>query len=197
DRAPPQGHLLVGNDQILVDMLLDAEPAAGRTGAIGIVKGEQPRLDFGNSEAGYGAGKLFPKQDPFGAALVLDLFSHFLFVAFSAARARRAGSVRVFDPRKPLGELERGLKTLGQPLTNVRPHHDAVDHDIDVVRKLLVERRSFGELIKDAVDLDPLKSLLQVLGKLLAVLALAAAHDRRKQIKPRAFSDRQHAVDHL
>ena len=35
------------------------------------------------------------------------------------------------------------------------------------------------------------------LGQLLAVLALAAAHDRRQQVEPRALGQRQHAVDHL
>src|SRR6266436_782742 len=54
-------------------MLLDAEPAAGRTGAIGIVEGEQPRLDFRNRETGNRAGELFREQNPFRSALVVNL----------------------------------------------------------------------------------------------------------------------------
>src|SRR5207248_8677366 len=54
-------------------MLLDAEAAAGRTGAIGIVEGEQPRLDFRNREAGDRAGEFFREQNPFRPALVMDL----------------------------------------------------------------------------------------------------------------------------
>src|SRR2546429_3301024 len=54
-------------------MLLDAEAAAGRTGAIGIVEGEQPRLDFRNREAGDRAGEFFREQNPFRPALVVDL----------------------------------------------------------------------------------------------------------------------------
>ena len=38
---------------------------------------------------------------------------------------------------------------------------------------------------------------LHQLGQLLAVLALAAAHDRRQQVEPRALGQRQHPVDHL
>ena len=53
------------------------------------------------------------------------------------------------------------------------------------------------ELVEGAVDLDALKTLLEVFGELLAVFALAAAHHRRQQIEPRALGQRQHAVDHL
>ena len=48
-----------------------------------------------------------------------------------------------------------------------------------------------------AVDLDALKAFLEVFGEFLLVFALAAAHDRRQQIEPRALGQRQHAVDHL
>ena len=65
------------------------------------------------------------------------------------------------------------------------------------MRKLLVQHRRFREFVKRAVDLDPLKTFLEVFGELLAVLALAAAHHRRQQIEPCAFRQRQHAVDHL
>ena len=76
-------------------------------------------------------------------------------------------------------------------------HHDAVDHDLDVVLQLLVEGRDGVDLVELAVDLDALEAaLLQVL-QLLAVLALAAADDRRQQVEPRAFRHRQDAVDHL
>src|SRR5207302_10036615 len=59
DRALAQGHLLVGDDEVLVDMLLDAEAAAGRTRASGVVEREPPRLDHGGREAGNRAGEFF------------------------------------------------------------------------------------------------------------------------------------------
>ena len=62
-------------------------------------------------------------------------------------------------------------------------HHDAVHHHVDVVVELLVERGDLGDLVELAVDLDALVALLEVLGELLAVLALAAAHHRRQQIE--------------
>ena len=90
DRALAQGQLLVGNDEILVDMLLDAEAAAGRAGAIGVVEGKQPRLDLRNGEAGNRAGEFFREQDPLRPALVVDfcgLLVGFLLVGRHAAGA--------------------------------------------------------------------------------------------------------------
>ncbi len=63
--------------------------------------------------------------------------------------------------------------------------------------ELLVERRGLGNLVELAVDLHALEAALQKLGEVLAVFALAAAHHGRQQIKPRAFLQRQHPVDHL
>jgi hypothetical protein len=62
--AAAQRPVLVGNDQIGIDVLLDAEPAAFRTGAERIVEREQPRLDLGNGEAGNRAGEFFRKNEP-------------------------------------------------------------------------------------------------------------------------------------
>ena len=41
-------------------------------------------------------------------------------------------------------------------------HHDAVDHHLDVVLELLVERGRLVDLVELAVDLDALEALLQV-----------------------------------
>ncbi len=98
---------------------------------------------------------------------------------------------------QPVGELQRGLDGIGEPGAEVCSHHDAVDHDVDVVLVFLVERRHLGDLVEGAVDLDALKALLLQLGQFLAVFALAAAHDRRGDEQAGAFLQRQHAVDHL
>ena len=85
----------------------------------------------------------------------------------------------------------------GKPRGEIAAHHDAVDHHVDVVLVFLVERRRVGDLVEGAVDLDALEALLLQFGQFLAVFAFAAAHDRREDIEPRAFLERQHAVDHL
>src|SRR6516162_11390710 len=47
--TPAQRAVLVRNDEIGIDVLLDAEPAAFRTGAERVVEREQPRLDLRDS----------------------------------------------------------------------------------------------------------------------------------------------------
>ena len=96
-----------------------------------------------------------------------------------------------------VGQAQRRLEAVGEALGDVALHDEAVHHHVDVVLELLVELRRVGDLVEGAVDLDALEALLLQLGELLAVLALAAAHDRRQQIEPRALGQRQHAVDHL
>ena len=66
DRALAQRALLVGDDQVGVDVLLDAEPAAFRAGAERVVEREQPRLDLGNGEAGDRAGEFLREHQPVG-----------------------------------------------------------------------------------------------------------------------------------
>ena len=115
-------------------------------------------------------------------------------LALAPATARAVGHL---GDRQAVGELQRLLERVREPRRDVGAHHDAVDHHVDVVGELLVERRHLGDLVELAVDLDALVALLEELGELLAVLALAAAHHRRQQIEPRAFGQRQDAVDHL
>lgn len=119
-------------------MLLDAETAAGRASAIGVVEGEQPGLDLRNGEAGHRAGELFRKQNPFRPALVVDFCRFLVGLLFFRRTCRRVG---VFDHGEAFGQLQRGLEALRQALADVRPHHDAVDHDVDVVREFLVQHR--------------------------------------------------------
>ena len=111
-----------------------------------------------------------------------------------SARQRLVGKL---GDRDAVGDLQRRLERVGEARGDVGAHDDAVDDDVDVVLQLLVEGRGLGDLVELAVDLGALKALLQELREVFAVLALAAAHDRREQVEPRAFGQRQHAVDHL
>src|SRR5580698_7274165 len=70
DRALAQRALLVGNDEVGVDMLLDAKPAAFRAGAERIVEREQPRLDLRDGEAGDRAGEFFREDEALGGGLI-------------------------------------------------------------------------------------------------------------------------------
>ena len=97
----------------------------------------------------------------------------------------------------PSASLQRGLEGFREPLPDIGAHHDAVHHHVDIVLEFLVERRGVRDLVIIAVDLQALEAALHPVGDFLAVFAFAVAHDRREDIKPRAFGQRQHAVDHL
>ena len=172
-------------------MLLDAEAAACRAGAERVVERKQPRLDLRNGEAGHRAGEFLREDQPLGRSSLRCLLAP---SGAASTGGRRPPSRR--SP-EPVGELERLLERVREPRADVGAHHDAVDHHVDVVGELLVERRHLADLVELAVDLDALVALLEELGELLAVLALAAAHHRRQQIEPRALGQRQDAVDHL
>ena len=178
DRAFAQGEVGIGHDEVGIDLLLEPEPAAGRTGAERIVEREQPRFDFRDGEAGDRTGEFRGKDETLGFALRV------LFVG-------------IFGDGDPVGEFERGLEAFGEPGADIGAHHDPVDDDIDVVLQLLVERRRIGDLIERAVDLQPLEAAFHEIGDFLAIFALAAADHRRDEIKPRALRQSQHAVDHL
>ncbi len=143
-----------------------------------VVEREQARLDLRDREAGDRAGEFRRHQKLFGRAVLLLL-------------------VGEFGDHQAVGDAERGLQRVGQAVAEVLLHRDAVDHDLDVVLQLLVERRHRTDLVIFAVDLDALEALLLQLGEFLAVLALAAAHHRRQQIEARAFGQGEDAVGHL
>ena len=109
----------------------------------------------------------------------------------------RGPSVGELGDDDAVGEMQRRLEAIGEPRRQLGTHHDAVHHHVDIVLDVLVERRHLGDLVEAPVDLHPLEALLLQLGEVFAVLALAPARDRREQIEPRAFGQRQHPVDHL
>lgn len=109
----------------------------------------------------------------------------------------RQGPVGKFGNCQTIGKLEAGLETVGKTRGHIRAHDGAVNHHVNVVFVLLVESRNVGDLVELAVHLDALEALLHQLGKFFLVLAFAAAHDRREDVKTRAFLESEDAVDHL
>ena len=152
--------------------MLGPEAVAGRAGAERVVEGEQPGLDLVDRETGDGTGELGGEDRPFA---VVGILRH----------------------RDPLGQRERGLQRIGDPVAGIGPDHQPVHDHLDVVLEVLVERRHGVDVVQRPVHLDPGEALLLELAELLAVLALASAHDGREQVDPRAFVHRLHAVDHL
>ena len=109
----------------------------------------------------------------------------------------REGLIDVFGDREAIGELQRLLEGVREARAEILLHDDAIHDDVDVVLVFLVELRRVADVVDGAVDLDALVALLLPLGDFLAVLAFAAAHDRREDQKARAFGQCQHTIDHL
>ncbi len=123
------------DDEVGVEIELGAEPVAGRAGAERVVEREQPRLDLGDREARDRAGE-FRRKD------------------------RLLARIGVFGDRDPVGEVERGLERIGEPVAEIGRDDDAVDDHRNVVLEVLVERPDLVEFDHLAVDLDPLKAAL-------------------------------------
>ncbi len=103
----------------------------------------------------------------------------------------------VLDVDDPLGQRDRGVDRVGQPLAQVGPHDQAVDHHRDVVLELLVEDDLLLEAPQLAVDLDPREALGPQLGEELAVLALAPPDHGREHHEARALLPQHHLVHDL
>ena len=157
-------------------------PSQAGQAPCGALKREQARLDLGDGEAADRAGEFLGEDDAAGGRVVeLDARR-----PSSAARRRRSapglGRVGRVEVGEALGELERGLEAVGEARLDAFADDDAVDHHFDVVLVLLVERGRVLDLVELAVDADAGEAGLLPLGELLAILALAAADDRREQI---------------
>jgi hypothetical protein len=93
-RALAQRALLVGNDEVGIDVLLDAEPAAFRAGAERVVEREQPRLDFRNGEARDRAGELLRENEALGGLVALPVGLGALGLLLVMAGSRAFSAVR-------------------------------------------------------------------------------------------------------
>ena len=149
----------VRHDEPGVDLLGEAEAVAGRAGAVRAVEAEDARLDLGQRDAAVHAGELLAEGERL--------------------------AVGGLDLDEAVGELGGGLDGVGQPPPQAVLHDQAVDDDRDVVLVLLVEVDLLLELAHLAVDLDAREAVGAELLEQLAVLALAAAHDRGDHAEPR------------
>ena len=165
DRALGERQRRVRDDEVGVDLHLRAQAGAARAGAVRGVEGEHPRLELGHRDAAVQAGEALGEGQDLALRQDLDL-------------------------EDALGQRDRGLDRVGEPLAQLGPHDQAVHDDRDVVLELLVEDDLLLEQAQLAVDLDAREALVAQLLELLAVLALAAADDRGEDHEPRPVLER-------
>ncbi len=171
ERAVGDRERRIGDEQVGVDLLLVAEPGAARAGAVRRVEREDPRLELGQPDAVERARE--PLRE--GQRLAVDHVDH----------------------DEPVGERERRLDRVGQPVADVLLEDEPVDHDLDRVLELLVELDLLLELALLAVHLHAREALAaQVLEDVL-VLAFPVTDDRSVDRELRPLGELEHLVDDL
>ncbi len=146
---------------------------AAVAGAVRGVEREDPRLQLGDRGAAVEAGELLREEQ------------------------LRLVRVDELDFDQARGDPGGGLDRLGEAAPQFRFHHQAVDHDRDVVFELFVEDDVLVEPAQLAVDLGPRVALEPHLLEQFPVLAFAAADDRRHHHEFLAVLDRHQPVDDL
>ena len=144
------------HDERGVDVHLHAQAAAGLARAVGVVEREHARGHLGQRDAALDARELVGE----------DLRLRPLDV----------------DHQHALGEAQGGFDGIGKPAADIVLHDQAIDHDLDVVLLILVERDVGREVAQFAVDAHAHVALLLQVAELFAVLALAPAHDGREHL---------------
>ena len=174
DAALVEGLAGVGNDQVAVEFEADPQPGAVGAGAVRVVEREQPGLQLRERRATLRAR----------AGLRESLLD------------RCAVAVEQHD-HPPGAHLQRRFHRAGHPLVQVRPADQAVDHDLDRVRRVPVQLRRIVEGVDAAVHAHPHESRLDRVLEHGTVLSLAAAHHGRQQNDPRTRRQGSDGVDDL
>ena len=174
DRAIGDAQLVVLNHQFRIEVHDRSDARAFRARAVRAVEGKHARRDFRIRNSAIDAREALAEIDSL------------LFRA-----------VQPLDFEQVLSVLERDFERIGQPLLDAAANREPVHHHLDGVALILVERRLFAELVKLAVDFRAHESRAAHIRQLLAILALAIAHDRREDVNPRALGELHDLVDDL
>ena len=172
DAAVEDGLRLVRNDERRVDAQPRAEAAAGRARAVGAVEREHPRRELLDRDAAVIAGVVLREEDL--ALLLRDVRQH-----------------------KTAGERGRDLDGIGQAAVLVGTNDDAVDHDLNVVLAVFIERDRLREVIDAAVHAHAHIPAAAGIVEHLLVLAFARTDDRRKDLHARRLRQRRDLIDDL
>ena len=178
DRAVVDREIVVGHEQLGVDLELRAEAVAGLARAVRRVEREVARRELLERQPAVHAREVLGEHERLGR-LALVVFGNDL------------------DLGDAFGELQRGLERVGEPPLDPRPAHQPVDDDLDGVLLVALELELGGQVDDLTVDPGPGVTLAGELVEERVVLPLRPAHDRRQHLEPRAVGQLQHPVDDL
>ncbi len=172
-----QRQLVVGDDQLRIDLAAGAEPGAHRAGSERGVERERPRLELLEGEPVPMAGQVLAERAlPVGVGVV---------------------EVHELQHDEAAGQAEGGLHRVGEAATRLRLDGESVDDHLDRVLLLLLEDGDVVEPQHDPVDPHPGVALGHELAEEVGVLALALAHHRRQDLEPGSGGQLEHLVDDL
>ena len=129
DRAVGDAEVVVGDDQLGIDLEAGAEPVAALARAVGRVEREVARRELVERQAAVRAREVLRERERLAVLVVLVL----------------AVPRDDLDLGDTLGEAQRGLERVGEPALDAGPAHQPVDDDLDrvlLVRGLRAARRS-------------------------------------------------------
>ena len=192
DRPTGQAQLGMGDDPGGVEERAHPEPVAVLAGAGGAVEREDPRFKFRDRVAADVAGETGGEH---GVATVGAVAT--AVAAAAASSVPTVGAVHRGDDRTALGERESGLERLGEAQRQVLPDPEAIDHHLDRMLPLRIERGRLVQLVQHAVDPRPHEPLRPQALDDPRVLALALADDRSEQHEALAARARHDRIHHL
>ena len=178
DRAIGEGELLIGDDQLGVDLEAEAEARAIGAGTVGGVEGEGARLDLVEHQ-----------RVVVGARALLG--------EAAAALGVIGIQVNAFDDDEAIRQAQGGLDGVGEALSHAFADDETVDDDLDRVLELLLELGCVLEANHLVVDDRARVAFGAQLVDEVLVLALTAAHDRGEHLEASSLVHRAHAVDDL
>ena len=99
--------------------------------------------------------------------------------------------------RRPLADGQGQIQRFRQPGPRPLAQHESVDHDLNVMATVAVERRRIGQINDLAIHASAHEPLVQQLLEQIPVLTLLGPHFRCEQHKPGVWLHIQDARQHL
>ena len=172
DSPLDDGQVLVGNDEVGVDLHLGAQTHTGGAGPEGVVEGEHPGSQFLDGHPAVLAGVVLREQDV--PVLPHDVDNH--------QTARQVGG---------------DLHAVGEAAGNVLPDDQAVHHDLNIVLFILVQLDLLGQVVQGAVRPDPDIARLSRVLEDLGVLAFFPPDHRGHDLDTGGLGQGHDLVDDL
>ncbi len=173
DSAFGDGRLRVLDHSIYIKKLVHAQAVAGGAGTSWVVKGKQSWLKFIEAVVAHRAGK-------FGTKYLI-----------------RCAAIHIAYAGQSLGEGQGGLKGFSQAQAYILFDLKAVNHHLNSMFFLFIQRRSLIQIADQAIDTGANKALAAQAVKQMQMLTFTILDHWCQQHQFAALWQRQYLIDHL